>query len=293
MTFELGITMPQFTDDTARFGSIARKAEEVGLDSIWVFDHLWPLTGGKERPILECWTALAWLAAATERITIGTMVTRSTLRHPALLAKMAATVGAIAPGRLIVTLGSGDEMSRDENEAFSLPYLSGDDRTDELRSTLAAVLAFLSTSEISVEDDFVSMHQLPTSPDVEVRPQLWVGGRSADLLETAADLADGWNGWGGTPVEFARDAETVRARAERDVTISWAGLVLPGTSDAEARAGLGRAVGDRIVGGPASVADRLTEFVEAGASHLVLTHVKGWDETSLELLADIRSGVRS
>src|ERR671915_1147412 len=116
----LGATLPQFTDDGHAFVEAAQRAESLGLDSVWLFDHMWPLTGGKTRPVIESWTALAHLAAATSRITVGTLVTRSTLRHPLLLAKMAATVGAIAPGRVIVGIGSGDEQSRNENEAFGL-----------------------------------------------------------------------------------------------------------------------------------------------------------------------------
>lgn len=287
MTLKLGVTLPQFTDDAAAFRSLALKAEKIGLDSIWVFDHLWPLSGGKERPILECWSTLAWLAGVTERITIGTLVTRSSLRHPAVIGKMAATIGAIAPGRLVVTMGSGDELSRDENEAFSLPYHSGEDRTDEFRSTLAAIVAYLSSNEVTQEDDFVSLRELPTSPRIDPRPEVWVGGRSAEMLEAAADLADGWNGWGGAPEHLASDIEKVRARAEREVTMSWGGLVLPDESDEAARARLKGDVGDRIVGGPETVATELARFHEAGASHLIATHIKGWDESSLELYADI------
>ena len=102
----------------------AHRAREAGLDSVFVFDHLWPLTGGKERPIFESWTTLAHIAAVTDTMDIGTLVTRSSLRHPAVLAKMAATVASIAPGRLIVAIGSGDEMSRPENEAYGIPYFA-------------------------------------------------------------------------------------------------------------------------------------------------------------------------
>jgi alkanesulfonate monooxygenase SsuD/methylene tetrahydromethanopterin reductase-like flavin-dependent oxidoreductase (luciferase family) len=108
---KLGVTLPQFTGDAELFLDGARRAEHLGLDSVWVFDHLWPL-GAKRRPILEGWTALASVASATERIGIGTMVTRSSLRNPAVLAAMAATVGALAPGRLTVGLGCGVRSCR-------------------------------------------------------------------------------------------------------------------------------------------------------------------------------------
>ncbi len=135
----LGTTLPQFTDDVDRFVNGARRAEQLGLDSVWFFDHLWPLTGGKHRSVFECWTALAWLAESTERIRLGTLVTRSSLRHPAVLAKMAATVGAIAPGRVTIAIGSGDEASRDENESYGIRYFAGAERIGQLTSTVRIV----------------------------------------------------------------------------------------------------------------------------------------------------------
>src|SRR5680860_1174492 len=134
MSTKFGVTLPQFTKERERFLDGARRAEALEYDSVWVFDHLWPLGGDRERPVLESWTSLAHLAAVTERVTLGTLVTRSSLRHEVLLAKMVATVGELAPGRLICALGSGDKMSEGENLAFGLPYFAGDDRINQLAS---------------------------------------------------------------------------------------------------------------------------------------------------------------
>jgi alkanesulfonate monooxygenase SsuD/methylene tetrahydromethanopterin reductase-like flavin-dependent oxidoreductase (luciferase family) len=274
----LGVTLPQFTDDRDRFLDGARRAEAAGIDSIWVFDHLWPLSGDKQRPILESWTSLAYLAEATERVHIGTLVTRSTLRHPAVLAKMAATVGEIAPGRLIVGIGSGDEASRKENEAFGLPYWSGDDRIDQLRSIVEVLLSFLTQDEVTREDDFASIESLPASPRPRPRPSIWVGGRSGDALETAGLLADGWNGWDATPERFAQDASIASGYvAERAFEISWGGLVALGRDQDEALSRLGgRDPRTHIVGSPGDVASGLRGFVEAGASHLIAAFPDPW-----------------
>lgn len=205
-TVRLGVTLPQFTADPSKFQNGVRRAEDLGLDSIWVFDHLWPLSGGKERPVLECWSALAWAAGATERIRVGTLVTRSTLRNTALLARMAETVEEIGPGRLTVAIGSGDEASRDENEAFGIPYLGGDARIEQLEET-------------------VRQMQGITSP-------IWVAGRSDDAIDIAARLADGWNGWGGSVKRFSSDVARLRTRAgERDIAVTWAGIAKHGVED--------------------------------------------------------------
>lgn len=272
MSVRLGITLPVFTDDLGSVLESARRAEDVGLDSIWVFDHLWPLSGGKERPILECWSTLGWLAAATERITVGTLVTRSTLRNPLLLARMVDTVGAIAPERAIVTIGSGDAANRAENEAFGLPYHAGPARAEQLSATVAVVVAHL--------------HGKTEVPLVTgSAPRVWVAGRAHTILQVAGTQADGWNGWGGTPERFEADAGTVRSFG-RDVEITWAGLVMLAESGAAARERLGgKPARERIVGGPEEVAASLSRFTSAGAEHLILTETRGWDPDAIGLLA--------
>jgi alkanesulfonate monooxygenase SsuD/methylene tetrahydromethanopterin reductase-like flavin-dependent oxidoreductase (luciferase family) len=267
----VGVSLPQFTADPQVLLDGVRRAEDAGLDSVWLFDHLWPL-GRKDRPILECWSCLAWLAATTERIQIGTLVTRSSLRPPAVLAKMAATVGEIAPERLIVGIGSGDEASRAENEAFGIPYYRGDERIDQLVSTVKVLRRYLHEPSVSHHDDFAAIEGLPTSPRPHPPPRIWVGGRSVQVLEVAGKDADGWNGWGGTPESFAADAQLVLDYSGgRPIELSWGGQAILGTTDADALSKLGtRNQKQFIVGAPDTVASRLQRFVAAGARHLVI-----------------------
>lgn len=283
----VGVTLPQFTDDAGRFFDGVRRAEDAGLDSVWVFDHLWPLSGDKQRPILEAWTALAAVAARTERMSIGTLVTRSSLRHPALLAKMAATVGAIAEGRLIVAIGSGDRLNRVENESFGIPFLERDRRVPQLASTVELVRRYLTQEEVAQRDDFVAVDGLPASPRSSSRPAVWVGGLADEVLEIAARKADGWNAWGSTPQQFARDAATVAGLAgDRAVELSWAGQVILGSSDEDAREQLGsRDPKHYLVGAPVTVAERLRAYVDAGARHLIVAFPAAGDPGSYERLA--------
>lgn len=232
-----------------RLRDAAQAAEELGFDSLWAFDHLWPLGVSKGKPVLECWSTLAYVAGMTARIGIGSLVTRSSLRRPAVLARMVATVGEVAPGRLTVGIGSGDSLSRAENEAFGLPYALGKARMDQL----------VATAEV-----------LSAGPAHGAR--LWVGGRSRAVWEVAGRYGDGYNRWGGTPERFREAARFVsEAAGTRAVELSWGVSVLLAATAAEARARLGKRNPEEFVAGDAEgVAHRLTRFTDAGANHLVL-----------------------
>jgi len=285
---KLGVTLPQFTADPAQVVDAALRAEALGLDSAWVFDHFWPLTGGKERPALEAWTTLAYLAAATSRIEVGTLVTRSTIRQPAVLATMAATVAGIAPGRLTVGLGSGDEQSRDENAAFGLPYYAGKKRVAQLVSCAEVLHAAWHKPPVNIKDNFVAIEGLAMLPRPPVPPRLWLAGRSEGTIAAAGRLAEGWNGWGGSASDLVHDAGRVNIAAEgRGVEITWAGLVILGSDEAEARRKLGsRDPSSYIWGDPAAVAQALAERHRAGATHLVITFPDARDPAAYALLAE-------
>jgi len=279
--------LPQFTSDPEFFVGAARRAEALALDSVWVFDHMWPLWGGKQRPALECWTALSWVAAATSRIGIGTLVTRSSLRHPALLAKMAATVAELAPGRVTVALGSGDDASRAENEAFGIPYHAGDRRVAQLEATVEVVARLFHGESVSTRGPFASLSDMVLTPRPARRPRLWVGGRSDATLALAARRADAWNAWGTSPERFASDAARLAASAGgRRVEATWAGLAIVAATHEEARAKLGRRdPRGYIVGAPGQLADRVAALRDAGASHVVVTFPDAGTPGSYELLA--------
>ena len=104
-----------------------READAIGeIEHAWLFDHLLPIAGDQKGPIFEGWTLLSALAAQTERLRLGLLVTSNRIRPPAMLAKIAATVDIVSGGRLDFGIGAGSRTSipwaRREYDANGLPY---------------------------------------------------------------------------------------------------------------------------------------------------------------------------
>jgi len=229
----LGLVLPMFAGDRDRLLGFARHAEELGYDGVFAFDHLMPLGGPVDGPAFECFASLAAIAAATERITLGTLVARASLRPAGMLAKLAASVHAMSHDRLILTIGTGDELSKREHDAFGLPYFGPSERRAHLEQTVGAVRA-LFEGRAWPGGDRVPAVSGPLLPDVRGRaPRVWIGGTSEAAVRSAVALADGWNAWG-LPVDtFASRVETLRATeaaagSNRAIDATWGGLALVG-----------------------------------------------------------------
>ncbi len=266
MTPRISLTLPQFRDDPAPLLEAARRAEELGFDGVYVFDHLFPL-GGRRRPIFEGLTALGAVTAATRRVTVGTLVARAPIRPAWTTAKAAWTAQVVSGGRLTLGLGAADSLSRPEFEAYGLDFGSVDQRLAHLRATIEALAA----PELA-------------APGYE-RPKVWIGGRSPAVRRLAADIADGWNGWGGDPDRLATEAAEVRSRADRPFEVSWGGQVLlaPDPVSLARRLEERGGAGESLAGVPAVVADQLSGFAAAGADELVLSLLPSpeWDPWEL------------
>jgi alkanesulfonate monooxygenase SsuD/methylene tetrahydromethanopterin reductase-like flavin-dependent oxidoreductase (luciferase family) len=206
------------------------------------------------------------------------MVTRAGIRAPALVARMAATVGEVAGAPPIVGVGRGDLANRDENLAFGLPFGSIAERAAAVEDTVAALRGPMAG---------------------EPRPEVWVGGVGPGARELAGRLADAWNAWALDPDELAAGLADARAAAERagrdpgGVAATWGGQVLVAPDRAEARARLERFSPGRppaelarvVTGDPDTVLARLRALADAGANWCVLASVGGPGAEARALLA--------
>ncbi len=252
MTPPVSVTLPQFHPEGTPLIDAARRAERLGFTGVFLFDHLFPLDGPK-RPVVELFSAMGAVAAATSKLRVGSLVARATTRPPVATASGMGAVQAVSNGRVVAGLGAGDKASKDEMEAYGLSYPPLSERLKTLRESIAAIKGL--------------------AVDGLTPPPVWVGGRHEKVREVAADVADGWNAWGGDPARFAEEEAEVRRAASRPMTTSWGGAVFIASDDDELSAFVENRGGSHgiIAGLPGEVASHLMGFLEAGADELVLS----------------------
>jgi alkanesulfonate monooxygenase SsuD/methylene tetrahydromethanopterin reductase-like flavin-dependent oxidoreductase (luciferase family) len=264
----VGITLPSFRDSPEPAIELARISEASGLDAVFVFDHLFRTGPRGLRPAIEAFTLLGAIAVETERVAIGPLVARATLRPAVTLTHLFDTVQKVSHGRLIAAIGAGDGQSKLENETFGLDFGSVEDRLASLGESVAAAMG----------------RGYP----------VWVGGHSPAVQALAAG-ADGWNRWGGTPERFAECVAHVRSLVPEAsgpsgrCVLSWGGLVVVGEDEAAAqrkRERLDPPPGV-IVGGPERVAEQLRDYVAAGAEWIIAGPVDSSDPESPAIFGEL------
>jgi alkanesulfonate monooxygenase SsuD/methylene tetrahydromethanopterin reductase-like flavin-dependent oxidoreductase (luciferase family) len=185
------VVLPQVGVDWDELLEAARHAESAGADSVWVIDHLFgfPPTAG----ILEAWTVMSALAAATTRVEIGAQVHCQSFRNPALLAKMASTLDRVSNGRLRVLVGAGWYQA--EYDAFGYDFPAPGVLIEQLRETITILKALTSPHERFTFDGRHYRTKDATNLPLPVQQPLpiEVGGARDRLLRTVAKMGDGWN----------------------------------------------------------------------------------------------------
>jgi alkanesulfonate monooxygenase SsuD/methylene tetrahydromethanopterin reductase-like flavin-dependent oxidoreductase (luciferase family) len=181
----------------ASIREVAVTAEAAGLDSVWVFDHLLFRSGGKTSGIHECWTILAAIAEATERVELGTLVMCTAFRNAALLAKMAAALDEVSGGRLILGIGAG--WHDPEFEAFGYPT---DHKVSRFEEALAVITALIREGRVDLDGRYVTARDAVLLPPARPHIPILVAAKGPRMLGLTARHADAWNAaWFGMPDE--------------------------------------------------------------------------------------------
>ena len=253
-----------------------RDADELGLDSAFTFDHLMPIDG-RPGPCLEGWTSLAALAAKTERIRVGVLVTGNPYRNPALLAKMSTTVDHVSNGRLILGMGAG--WFEAEFNAYGFLFDTAGGRAHRLVEAVEVVKALWTQDKATYTGKYYQLKDAPFDPRPVQRPHppLLIGGMGPKVLQPlAARHADIWHFFvkDGDPEEIKRvvtDFDALCRKAGRDpAAVEKATSLRPediaGKSPDDARA-------------------RIRAMADAGARHFILSLSAPYDWQLLRTFA--------
>ena len=290
----------QYTDWSALLEA-GVQADRLGYDSLWTWDHLYPIIGDSRGPIFEGWLTLAAWAQATERVRIGLMVGANSFRNPALVAKMATTLDHVSGGRAI--LGVGGAWFEEEHVAFGIDFGSGfPERLRWLGEALPIMRGMLDGTEPTATGPRYAVRQARNLPaPVQARLPICIGGGGEQVtLKLVARFGDMNNLGGGI--------ETVRRKEA--ILLEHCSAVGRDPAEIERTAGIGtvfirddRAEAERLfreafernriaspwknqpVGTPEDVAEMLAPYVEIGYRHLVAGVPATYDEESMTRLA--------
>lgn len=278
-------------------------AEGLGFDSAWVFDHFMPIVGDIEGPCLESLTLLSALAVQTSHLRIGTLVLGNPYRHPAVLAKMAATIDIISNGRLELGIGAG--WFRPEFEAYDIPFDSTGTRIRQMEEALQVLKLLFTEHRASFEGNHYGLNQALAEPKPVQKPHppIWVGGEGERLtLRAIARHADGWNAILSPDDHYRQKAATLDrhcAEAGRDPRAVKRSVLAPWVvrrTRAEAEevvaaqaARVNTPVADylakALVGTPDEVIARIRELRGLGVDHVILICRAPYDSEGLALFA--------
>ncbi|MEU1664413.1 LLM class flavin-dependent oxidoreductase [Streptomyces sparsogenes] len=274
----------------------ARRAEELGLDSVWAGDS--PVTRPRADPLL----LMAAVAEATERVALGMAVLLPALRHPILLAHQLATLDRLSEGRLIAGMGGGFPTPSTEAQ-FAAVGVDFARRISRLEESIDAMRRLWSGEEVSYEGEHFSFDgvRLAPPPSRPGGPPIWLAGSGGPALRRVARLADGWLPYPPEPTTYAEERRTIeRAATARTVTPALYATLCLDEDPRKARRRLKTSIEsyynmplervERVqalfAGTAHEAADWLHGYAAAGARHLVIRLATDDHDEGLEEFAD-------
>jgi probable F420-dependent oxidoreductase len=291
----IGIQLPEVERDVRwpEYVAMARAAEAAGFDSIWIGDHLLYRGDGRpERGPWEAWTMLSALAAVTERVELGPLVACANFHPPALIAKMAATLGEVSGGRFVLALGAG--WNEAEFRAFGIPF---DHRVARFEEAFTIIRRLLDGERVTLPGRYRQVEDAVLLPRPAERPRLMIGSNGPRMLRIALPHVDAWNTWyedyGNTPEGFAAlNARVTRAieDAGRDPGAVERSACVLVRLDASAGERPTTPEAPSLEGSPQRIADALRGLAEAGADEAILV-VDPITEGSIARLGEVLAQV--
>ncbi len=255
---------------------LARHVESTGWDGIWYADHFMPNAEDTSTPWPEAWTTLAALGAQVPRLRVGTLVSGNTYRHPAVLAKMAATLDHITGGRVVLGLGAG--WQENEHRQYGIPFYTTGERLRRLDEACRVIKGLFGETTAEFSGEFYRLEHATLEPKPVQRPlPLLIGGGGEKVtLKITAKHADEWNVWGTPQVLEQKMAILDRHCADvgRDPkAIQRSAVALLFMSDDQGHLEKMRAANipmQHIIGTPEEIRERVQEYQALGVDELIV-----------------------
>lgn len=263
---------------------IAVLAEELGYDSIWVYDHFHNVPRPAHEAVFECWTTMAAISQRTSRVRLGQMVGCNSYRQPAVLAKITSTIDVISGGRLDWGIGAG--WYENEYRGYGFDFPKPKDRIGMLRESVEIVRSMWTETETNFDGKYYKLSRANCDPKPlqQPHPPIWIGGGGEQLtLRVVATYAD-YSNFGGQPTEWARKREILKGhcavvgRDEETIGKTWSPEVFIRRTEAEVvAAGSLNLWGEpfeswragNLVGTPEQVSEKIQQYIDLGCTGFI------------------------
>ncbi len=274
-------SIPDPADKWEKAVGIAKLAEELGYDSLWVYDHFHNVPRPLHETMFECWTTMAAISQCTTGIMLGQMVSCAPYREPGLVAKITSNLDVMSGGRLIWGIGAG--WYENEFQGYGYEFPKPADRIRMLRETVEIVTAMWSEPDVSYEGRHYTLDgaQCDPKPLQQPRPQVLIGGSGEQLtLRVVARLADASN-FGGKPDEFAHKCDVLRSHCDAvgrdydEIQKTWSPEVHVRETEQDIADGGTRSfwgepfdswAAGNLVGTPSQVAEKIQTYIDLGCT---------------------------
>jgi F420-dependent oxidoreductase-like protein len=255
---------------------LANHVEATGWDGLWYADHFMPNAEDTSTPWPEAWITLAALGAQVPRLRMGTLVTGNTYRHPAVLAKMAATLDHITGGRVVLGIGSG--WQENEHQQYGIPFYTVAERLKRLDEACQVIKSLFSETKSNFNGNYYQLDgaSLEPKPIQSPLPLMIGGGGEKVTLKITAKYADEWNVWGTVETlrqkmaildqhcaDVGRDPKSIKRTAVALLFMSEDNGFLEKMRNAELQQAA-------IIGTPSEVKDIVADYEAAGVDELIV-----------------------
>ena len=290
-----------FGDPLEYLRRVLTAVEESTIETVWVEDHFWlpdnEIVASEGMPKvdepLEAWTTLTAMATITSRLKLGTEVTPMTLRHPGILAKLAANVDLLSRGRLI--LGAGAGWNRPEFVSQGIAFERKENRFEKTREAIEVVKLLWTSEDVHYDGQYYKLRgaNLAPKPFSKPHPPIWLGGFSERILALVAKYGNGWiNATNASPADLETEKRRLyqllqdQGRRPEDVTVAVPLMAMVRGNDGEAVNEANRYVErgqfnrtlrffadtmkNGLVGSPSTCIERIKAYAQIGVDHIIL-----------------------